>query len=132
MNPPDSTFTDLQNTTFFNQLILAPIATRARLTNEGVTAAVDLFHYDDKMIGELVKNLRKPTGGAEGEDGVIVAIPAVEVSAITVDRLKKFAKAVRWFADVGRPITPETLTIPVAVVIDQAMAALKDRKPNAA
>ena len=109
MDAPTSAFNQAQTITFFNDVIMANAATRLRLADEGITTVADLFHYEDEMIDQVVRNLRIPNGDDVDEDGAIVAIPAVAVSAITVDRLKKFAKAIRWFGDVSRPIDPDSL-----------------------
>ena len=82
------------------------------------------------MIDQVVRNLRKPNGDDVDEDGVAVAILAVVVSAITVDRLKKFAKAIRWFADVSRTISPETMTVSVSLILDKAIDSLLDKRKN--
>ena len=57
-------------------------------------------------------------------------VPAVAVSTITVDRLKKFAKAIRWFADVSHPINPEAMTVSVALILDKALDSLFDKRKN--
>ena len=49
---------------------------------------VEVLHYDDVLIDQLVRNWRKPKGEVIDEDGTVVPIPGVMVSAITVDRLK--------------------------------------------
>ena len=84
MDAPTSTFDQAQTITFFNDVIMANAATRLRLADEGITTVADLFHYEDEMIDQVVRNLRKPNGDDVDEDGAIVAIPAVAVSAITV------------------------------------------------
>ena len=130
MDSPNSTFNQAETITFFTDVIMANATTRLRLADEGIITVADLFHYDDNMIDQVVRNLRKPNGDDVDEDGVVVAIPAVVISAITVDRLKKFAKAIRWFADVSRTITPETMTVSVALILDKALDSLIDKRKN--
>ena len=127
MDAPTSTFNQAQTITFFNDVIMANPVTQLRLADEGITNVADLFHYENEMIDQVVRNLRKPNGDDVDEDGPVVAIPAVAVSAITVDRLKKFAKAIRWFADVSRPINPEAMTVSVALILDKALDSLLDK-----
>ena len=47
---------------------MANAATRLRLADEGITTVVDLFHYEDEMIDQVVRNLRKPNGDDVDED----------------------------------------------------------------
>ena len=130
MDSPTSTFNQAETITFFTDVIMANATTHLRLADEGITTVVDLFHYDDDMIGQVVRNLRKSNGDDVDVDGAVIAIPAVAVSAITVDRLKKFAKAIRWFADISRPINPETMTVSVALILDKALDSLLDKRKN--
>ena len=130
MDTPTSAFNQSQTITFFNDVIMANAVTQLRLADEGITTVADLFHYEDEMIDQVVRNLRKPNGDDVDEDGAVVAIPAVAVSAITVDRFKKFAKAIRWFADVSRPINPEAMSVSVALILDKALDSLLDKRKN--
>ena len=103
---------------------------RLRLADEGIIEVADLFHYDNEMLDQVIRNLRKPNGDDIAPDGAIVPTPPVALSALTVDRLKKFAKAIRWFADVSRSISPESLTVSVALILDKALDSLKDKRKN--
>ena len=105
-------------------------AARLRLADEGIKQVADLFHYDNKMLDQVIHNLRKPNGDDIAPDGAIVPTPLVALSALTVDRLKEFAKAIRRFADVSRSISPESLTVSVALILDKALDSLKDKRKS--
>ena len=105
-------------------------AARLRLADEGINQVADPFHYDNEMLEQVIRNLRKPNGDDIAPDGAIVPTPPVALSALTVDRLKKFAKAIRWFADVSRSISLESLTVSVVLILDKAIDSLKDKRKN--
>ena len=130
MEVPTSTFTQAETITFFTDVLMVNDAARLRLADEGINSVASLFYYDNDMLEQVIRNLRKPNGDDVAPDGAIIPIPPVAVSALTVDRLKKFSKAVRWFADVSHSISPESLTVSVALILDKALDAFKDKRKN--
>ena len=130
MEAPTSTFTQAETITFFTDVLMVNDAARLRLADEGINSVASLFHYDNDMLEQVIRNLRKPNGDDVAPDGAIVPVLPVAVSALTVDRLKKFSKAVRWFGDVSRSISPESLTVSVALILDKALDSLKDKRKN--
>ena len=75
-------------------------AARLRLADKGINNVANLFHYDHDMLDQVIRNLRKPHGDDIAPDGAVIPTPPVAVSALTVNRLKKFAKATRCFAEI--------------------------------
>ena len=52
---------------------------------KGLRSNVEVLHYDDSLVDQVVRNWRKPNGEDINKDGAVVLIPGVTVSAITVD-----------------------------------------------
>ena len=83
-------------------------AARLHLADEGINQVVDLFHYDYEMLEQVIRNLRKPNGDDIAPNGAIVPTPAVALSALTVDRLKKLLKP---YAGLRMYSTPSALSL---------------------
>ena len=94
MDPPLSNFTPAQVTTFFVDYLKVDGFTRQRLVDEGIENPEDLFHFNEDMIKQVDRNLRKPNGemvdpSPTAEANARVPIPAVSLSPISLDRLKR-------------------------------------------
>ena len=62
MDPPVSDFTPAQATTFFEDFLRVDAFTRLRLSDEGITNPEEFFHFNEEMITQVDRNLRKPNG----------------------------------------------------------------------
>ena len=133
MNRPTSEFTPQTTTTFFTDVLgLAPIA-RQLLAAEGIVEVADFVDFSDDMISQVTRNLRKPSGtmadtrpGAAA--GARLPIPPVSISAISVERMKMAAQAVRYYNVIDRSIRLSCMGVSVIDMLDKALTALDERK----
>ena len=133
MDPPVSEFNPAQVTTFFEDFLRVDAFTRQRLVDEGIANPEDLFHFNPDMIKHVDRNLRKPNG--EMADPALnvaanarVPIPAVSLSPISLDRLKKAMAAVQYYAMISRPINLNNLNVATVNAIDAAFETMKAKK----
>ena len=133
MNRPTSEFTPQTSTTFFTDVLgLEPIA-RQLLAAEGIVEVADLVDFSDDMISQVTRNLRKPSGtmpdtrpGAAA--GARLPIPPVSISAISVERMKMAAQAVRYYTMTARSIRLSCMGVSVIDMLNKALTALEERK----
>ena len=62
MEAPTSTFNQAQTVTFFTEILMVNETARLRLADEGINEVADLFYYDNEMLDQVIRNLRKPNG----------------------------------------------------------------------
>lgn len=106
-------FTIGQNTTFFTdgeQMGLNE-ATFAELGAEGILTVSDLLDFDDDLLKQVKENLRRPAGTMPdpADANRQIPRPPFVLGAKTMARLKVAAKAVRYYNDVGRDLTPANM-----------------------
>ena len=133
MDTPLSEFTPAQVKTFFEAFLRVDAFTRQRLADEGITSPEDHFYFNPDMIKQVDRNLRKPNGEMAHPDpnaaaNARVPIPAISLSPVSLDRLKKAMAAVQYYAMVARPINLNNLNVATVNVIDAAFETMKTKK----
>ena len=90
-------WTNQQTLNFFTQpdQMAIPAATIPALNAEGIADPDDLAEFDDELIDEVVKNIRRPPGGANAQ----------QIGAKSVKRLKITAHMIRHYNQTGRETT---------------------------
>ena len=133
MDPPPSEFSPAQETTFFEDFLRVDAFTRQRLVDEGITNPEDLFHFNSDMIKQVDRNLRKPNGemadpAPNAAANARVPIPAISLSPVSLDRLKKAMVAVQYYARISRPINLNNLNVATVNAINAAFETMKTKK----
>ena len=109
-------FTAAQRTAFFenNDQMGIPHATVVQLRDEGITHPDNLVDFNKDMIKQIADNLRCPAGrlpdptpGAAA--GVTIPTPPFVFRAKSIMRLMAATKLFRYYATVGRPLTPANM-----------------------
>ena len=133
MDPPVSGFIPTQVTTFFEDFLRVDAFTRQKLADEGNITPEDLFHFNEDMIKQVDRNLRKPNGemtdpAPNAAVNARVPIPAISLSPVSLDRFKKVMAAVQYYAMIARPITLNNLNVATVNAIDAAFETMKLKK----
>ena len=131
-------FTAAQRTAFFenNDQMGIPHATVVKLQEEGISRPDDLVDFDKDMIKQIADNLQRPAGripdptpGAPA--GATIPTPPFVFGAKSVMRLTAATKLVRYYAMVGRPLTPANMAWNTVMQnFNEQWKALEERKEN--
>ena len=131
-------FTAAQRTAFFenNDQMGIPHATVVKLQEEGISHPDDLVDFDKDTIKQIADNLRRPAGripdptpGAPA--GATIPTPPFVFGARSVMRLTAATKLVRYYAMVGRPLTPANMAWNTVMRnFNEQWKALEERKEN--
>ena len=105
--------TTTQITAFFtnaNQMAL-PAATVTKLAEEGILSPADLSEFDEKAMGQIADNLRRPGGRVvdPNDPNATIPTPPFVFGAKSQQRLNCACKAVRFYNMIGRTLSASNL-----------------------
>ena len=118
MNPADIQvqFTPAEELAFFTQANQMGLEARTYefLITEGFGTVASLYEMDDDILDTIVSNAKRPAGTqpADPDDpnnNNRVPVPAFRMGARSIARLGVAHKAVKYFALIGRVMTPELM-----------------------
>ena len=125
--------TNAQILAFFtnaNQMAL-PIATVTKLAEEGILSPSDLSEFDEKAMGQIADNLRRPGGRIvdPNDPAATIATPPFVFGAKSQQRLNCACKCVRFYNMIGRTLTAQNIRWdPVLSNFKDLFEAILDQK----
>ena len=105
-------FTAAQTTTFFTEAAQMGLTncTKDQLNSEGIETIDDLANFDDDEIWkQVISNYKNPPKVADA-NGVLQEQAAFHLPEKFPHRLKVATRAVTYYLETGRPLTPSMMT----------------------